>query len=134
MEKRLKLALSDKDELVFKNCYNANFPLECWVWTGSISCGRGLFPIRVYCKNRGTKRAMAAATRVAWYFEHGSIGDYDFVHQKCKNLLCVNPAHLFLRSGRDMPVRRRDMPAIRSEGFLTGRGKRKAYKPRVKKL
>lgn len=61
---------------------------ECWPWTGAGSkCGVvGSFD-------------NTTAQRFCWELHNGKIaGDFN-VWPKCQNKLCVNPNHLFLRSG-----------------------------------
>lgn len=61
-------------------------PSGCWRWTGSTTNG-----------GYGTYRTMGLATtahRVAFIAWFGAIPEALELDHKCKNTLCVNPAHL----------------------------------------
>lgn len=66
---------------------------ECWEWTMSRRSGR-------YGQaHYGNKNWFAH--RLAWTLVHGDIPDGLLVCHACDNVLCCNPAHLFLGTGAD---------------------------------
>lgn len=68
----------------------------CWEWTGSQTDGRGSFWFN--SKNNNVKR-------FAWELINGTIPKKTFVLCCCRNSLCVNPAHHYLRKVGDTEER-----------------------------
>lgn len=67
-------------------------PSRCWIWQGSVweSTGRPYIKVGV--------RIIAA--RVCFVLFYGRIGNLYVLHT-CDNILCLNPAHLWLGSPAD---------------------------------
>jgi hypothetical protein len=66
-------------------------PDACWPWTGCIQTrGYGQF----YVGMEGERMVRQPAHRVAWELTHGPIPAGLVIDHKCKNTVCVNPAHL----------------------------------------
>jgi hypothetical protein len=64
----------------------------CFLWTGTLVDGYGAIWSGV---------RMVRASRVAWSLTHGRVPDELLVCHTCDFPPCVNPAHLFLGTGRD---------------------------------
>lgn len=58
---------------------------HCWIWTGGIDAGYGLFWL---------SGGYVRAHRYAYELCVGPIPDGHDVHHRCQNKLCVNPQHL----------------------------------------
>lgn len=71
----------------------------CWLWLGTVSKKNGYAKFQVY-------RAGALAHRVAYEIANGPIPEHREVMQTCNNRLCVNPAHLKLRTRAERELRK----------------------------
>lgn len=60
---------------------------DCWVWTGALTRGYGVFRIRP---------GNSVAHRVSYQWENGPIPDGYEVDHMCFNRACVRPSHLRL--------------------------------------
>ena len=58
----------------------------CWLWRGTLTDGR-------YCQASVGDLGLGAA-RLFYEHARGAIPRGEVIHQSCKNILCVNPAHL----------------------------------------
>lgn len=59
---------------------------ECWLWKGKLNLkGYGIFSYQSKMRN---------AHRTAYLITHGSIADGLHIDHLCRQLSCVNPAHL----------------------------------------
>lgn len=68
----------------------------CWLWKGALNeSGYGRFGIG------GDSNKDWLAHRVSWVISFGSIPDGMFICHHCDTPSCVNPAHLFLGTGKD---------------------------------
>jgi hypothetical protein len=61
-------------------------PEDCWIWVGATATGYGQF------RAAGGRRAQAH--RWSWSQVNGEIPSGLVIDHRCRNLLCVNPAHL----------------------------------------
>lgn len=66
----------------------------CWLWGANQSCGYG----RVWARGK----PVAWAHRQAWEYTHGPIPEGLRVIHRCGMRVCVNPAHLFLGTKKDV--------------------------------
>jgi hypothetical protein len=87
---------------------------SCWEWTGN-TVGRGNDPrYGQFSKGKGSP---IYAHRYSFEMVNGPIPPDMQVHHKCKNRLCVNPAHLELAIRHNhpdgAPVMRREMTHCR---------------------
>ena len=60
----------------------------CWIWKGKATTNRGFF--------RWDGITVMSASRAAYMLKYGYIEEGMSVLHKCNNVLCVNPAHLYL--------------------------------------
>lgn len=59
---------------------------SCWLWTGAVSCGYGVFRY---------EGSMTTAHRAAWIITNGPVPTgKEVMHEVCNHSLCVRPEHL----------------------------------------
>lgn len=78
-------------------------PDDCWEWQGAVVRGRrnGKEMDRVGYGHFWHEGKQQLAHRVSYQLEHGPIPDAQQVHHTCENTLCVNPAHLELKTPKE---------------------------------
>lgn len=93
-------------------------PGGCWLWTAAVDGGRGYGVIQI-------KRKAVSAHRVAYELEYGAIPAGPGYHgmcvcHRCDNVICVNPAHLFLDTAAGN-IADRDSKLRQARGEKNGR-------------
>lgn len=74
----------------FWNCVDKNAGGGCWNWTGK---GAGIAKPKFLVRGRP-----ATPRRVAWSLRCGAIPPHHNLACRCKNPLCVNPEHHYIKS------------------------------------
>lgn len=99
------------------DAFNAKYDVDtqtgCWLWTAS-TAGRGYGQIKL-----PRTRRQIYAHRLSYLIHRGDIPDGMMVCHRCDTPRCVNPAHLFLESGKanlqDMKAKDRHLRGERNE-------------------
>lgn len=94
------IILTDRELERFWSKVDKNGPLpehlselgQCWVWTGSLTCGYGQFYFR---------GKPARSSRISWIIENGFVTDDLHVLHHCDVPRCVRPSHLFQGTNKD---------------------------------
>lgn len=104
MKVEFPLRLSDIER--FKSKIN-KLENGCWRWKGARGNHRGKFSIKAVGRDHNVN---IPAHRFAWFESRGFLPDGQVV-QTCGNTLCVNPAHLVLKTPKN-PAHVRHSEAI----------------------
>lgn len=65
-------------------------PDECWLWTGGVG-STGTATMQIEKQSRSVRR-------VLWELDHGPVDGRALIMTTCNEKLCLNPAHLYLKS------------------------------------
>lgn len=81
------MTLTPKQTSKFWSLVNKDTDSGCWHWTGNIAGKFGQMQV---------KYSTHCVHRLSWELAHGPFNPRLFVLHTCKNLLCVNPEHLYI--------------------------------------
>lgn len=74
-------------------------PDECWNFYG-------------YRNNITVKKKIMTSCRFSWILHFGKIPPNTVVHHKCKNKICVNPNHLYLKQKHPINTDKKNLQPI----------------------